>query len=64
MAKISSNAKAASQAEDHTRSEISEMLLLLKSGLLSNEDLRRFKARLDQLIMATEVKHQQHCCGK
>jgi hypothetical protein len=59
-----SSKQAAQEAEDHTRSEISELFLLLKSGLLSVEEKLRLKARLDQLILATEVKHQQHCCGK
>jgi len=62
--KLRSAVEAAAQAEDSTRSEISELFLLLKSGNLSQEERERLKARLDQLILATEIKHQQHCCGK
>lgn len=62
--KLRTDQQAASQAEDHTRSEISELFLLLKSGVLSNEEMVRLRGRLDQLILATEIKHQQHCCGK
>jgi hypothetical protein len=64
VTKLKSAVNAAAQAEDGTRSEISELFLLLKSGTLSQEEREKLKARLDQLIVATEVKHQQHCCGK
>jgi len=62
--KVKSNADAASLAEDHTRSEISELFLLLKSGKLSPEEQHQLKMRLDDLIQVTERKHKQHCCGK
>lgn len=50
------------ESEDHIRSEISELFLLLKSGKLTLEEVDRIKGTLDELVVQLEGLQKKHCC--
>lgn len=49
-------AKVADYYEAECRSEISELFLFLKSGLLSQEEMRKFRERIEELIRIAEAR--------
>lgn len=51
------------ELEDKVKGEISELLLLMKSGILSVEEKARLKERLDKAILQLEISHKE-CCKK
>lgn len=51
------------ELEDQTKGEVTELLLLLKSGALSDQEKASIEDRLKQMILGIEIEQKRACCG-